>query len=66
MLKKTYDLLHDIWHHTVAKILLFSPKNLLAFDTGIDEVRWLNSEIKNYMIQLKQNLENIFNKENLL
>ena len=61
-----YDLPYDIRHQTFAKILVFNLKSFLLYETDMDEVRLLNSEIKNYMIQLNQNLTNIFNKENLL
>ena len=60
-----YDLSY-IRHQTFSKILLFNLKSFLLYETDMDEVRLLNSEMKNYMIQLKQNLENVFNKENLL
>ena len=66
MLKKMYDLLYDIIHQTFVKILIFSTEQFLLYWKDMDEVRLLNSEIKKFMIQLKQNLTNIFNKENLL
>ena len=61
-----YDLLYDIIHQAYAKILIFSTKQFLLYWTDKDEVRLLNSKIKFFLIQLKRNLTNIFNKENLL
>ena len=55
-----YDLSYDIRHWTFAKILIFHAKCFLLYETGMAEVRLLNSEIKNYMIHIKQNLKNIF------
>ena len=66
MLKKMYDSSYDIIHQTSSKTLIFSTKQFVLYWKDMDEVRLLNSEIKKFMIQLKQNLTNIFNKENLL
>ena len=66
ILKKMYDLSYDIIYQTFVKILIFANTQFLWYWKGMDEVRLLNSEIKKFMIQLKQNLTNIFNKENLL
>ena len=66
MLKKIYDLLYYIIHQAYAKILIFSTKQFLLCWKDMDEVRLLNSKINFFLIQLKQNLTNIFNKENLL
>ena len=66
ILKKMYDLSYDIIYQTFVKILIFANKQLLWHWKDMDEVRLLNSEIEKFMIQLKQNLTNIFNKENLL
>ena len=66
ILKKMYDLSYDIIYQTFVKIIIFANTQFLWYWKGMDEVRLLNSEIKKFMIQLKQNLTNIFNKENLL
>ena len=60
------DLLYDIIHETNSKILIFSSKMFLLYEKDMDEADLLNDEIKKFMIQLTQNLKNIFNKENLL
>ena len=65
LLKKMLDLSYDIRHQTFSKILVFHLKSFLLYETDMDDVRLLHSEIKKFMIQLKQNL-NMFNKENLL
>ena len=57
MLKKMCDSLHEITHQIFKKLLMFVSKHSLHL---------LNSEIKKFMIQIKQDLTIIFNKENLL
>ena len=66
MLKKMYDLLHEITHRIFNKLLIFVSKHSLLYRKDMDEVHLLNSEIKKFMIQIKQDLTIIFNKENLL
>ena len=61
-----YDLSYDIIHQTFSKILLFASEQFLMSWKDMDEVHLLNSEIKKFMIQLKQNFTSTFNKENLL
>ena len=61
-----YDLSYGNIHQRLAKILLFASEQFLMSSKDIDELHLLNSEIKKFMIQQKQNLINIFNKENLL
>ena len=61
-----YDLSYDIIHQTFSKILLFASEQFLMSWKDTDEVHLLNSEIKKFMIQLKQNFTSIFNRENLL
>ena len=66
MLKKMYDLLHEITHWIFNKLLIFVNKHFSLYWKDMDEVHLLNSEIKKFMIQINQDLTNIFNKENLL
>ena len=66
LLEKMRDLLHDIIHETNDRILVFSTKMFIVYEKDMDKVHLLNSEIKKFMIQLKQNLKKIFNKENLM
>ena len=61
-----YDLSYDVIHQTFSKILLFASEQFLMSWKDMDEVHLLNSEIKKFMIQLKQNFTSIFNRENLL
>ena len=60
------DLSYDIIHETLRKVLIFFTKMFIMYEKDMDEVHLLHSEIKKFMIQLKQNLKKIFNKEDLL
>ena len=60
------DLSYDIIHETLRKVLIFFTKMFIMYEKDMDEVHLLHSEIKKFMIQLKQNLRKIFNKEDLL
>ena len=66
MLKKMYDLLREITHRIFNRLLIFADKQFLLYWKDMGEVHLLNSEIKKFMIQIKQDLTNIFNKGNLL
>ena len=48
------------------KSLIFADKHSSLYWKDINEVHLLNSEIKKFVIQIKQDLTIIFNKENLL
>ena len=66
MLKKMYDSLHEITHCIFNRLLIFANKQFSMYWKNMGEVHLLNSEIKKFMIQIKQDLTIIFNKENLL
>ena len=65
-LERIRDLSYDIMHETFGKILIFSTKMFILYEKDMDEVHLVHSKIKKFMIQLKQNLKKIFDKENLL
>ena len=61
-----YDSTYNIIREASDKILIFATKMFGLYKKDMDKVHLIYSEIKKFMIQLKQNLKKIFNKENLL
>ena len=60
-----YDSTYNIIREASDKILIFATKMFGLYKKDMDKVHLIYSEIKKFMIQLKQNLKKIFNKENL-
>ena len=54
LLEKMCDLSNDIIHETLRKILILISEMFLSYEKDMDEVHLINSEIKKFMIQLKQ------------
>ena len=66
LLERMSDSSYDIIREALDKILIFLTKMFGLYEKDMDKVHLIHSEIKKLMIQLKQNLKKIFNKENLL
>ena len=66
LLERICDSSYDIIHEALSKILIFATKMFILYEKDMNEVHLIHSEIKKFLIQLKQRLKKIFNKENLL
>ena len=65
LLEKMYDSTHDIICEVKGKMLNIIINTLELYEKDMDKVHLIHSELKELMIKLKQDLKNIFNKEDL-
>ena len=65
MLERMYDTTYDIICEVHNKMLKFTLNMFELYEKDMDKVHLIYSELKKFMIQLKQNLKEIFNKKNL-
>ena len=56
MLERISDSSYDIIREALDKILIFATKMFGLYEKDMDKVHLIHSEIKKFMIQLKQNL----------
>ena len=62
LLEKMYDLAYDIICEVRNKKLKITLNMFELYEEDIDKVYSINSELKEFMIKLKQDLKKIFNK----
>ena len=60
-----YDSTHDIICEVSEKMLNIIIDTLELYEKDMDKVHLIHSELKELMIKLKQDIKNIFNKEDL-
>ena len=65
MLERMYDSTFDIICEVQNKMLKFTLNMFELFEKDTDKVHLIYSELKKFMIQLKQNLKEIFNQKDL-
>ena len=65
LLERMYDWTYNIIGEVKNEILKISMNMFEWYEKDMDKVHLIYTELKKIMIQLKQNLKKIFNKENL-